>query len=46
MIKKMESLNLETGVKDDDFDNLVDYVIEINDHIQNIIWEWGTVEKY
>ena len=37
MIKEMEILNLETSVKDDDFDNLVNHVIEINGHIQNVV---------
>ena len=37
MIKEMESLNLEVDVEDDDFDSLVNLVIEINDHIQKIV---------
>ena len=37
MIKEMESLNLESDVKDDDFDSLVNHVIEINGHFQKIV---------
>ena len=37
VIKEMESLNLETDVKDDNFDSLVNHVIEINGHIQKIV---------
>ena len=37
MIKEMEGLNLKTNAKDDNFDSLVNHVIEINGHIQKIV---------
>ena len=45
IIKEMESLNLEMDIKDDDFDYLVNHVIEINSHIQKIVWERGLLRS-
>ena len=49
MIKDLESMNLEAHVKDDEFDNLMNYIIEINGHIQKIVWEGDmlrSIDKY
>ena len=49
MIKDLENMNLEAHVKDDDFDNLVNHIIEINGRIQNIVLEGGllrSIDKY
>ena len=35
MIKDLGTMNLEAHVKDDDFDSLVNYIIDINGRIQN-----------
>ena len=49
MIKNLGCMNLEALVKDDDFDSLVNHIIEINGRIQKIVWEWGflrSIDKY
>ena len=49
MIKDFGSMNLEAHVKDDNFDNLVNNIIESNCHIQKIVWKGGllrSIDKY
>ena len=45
MIKDLGSLKLEAHVKNDDFDSLVNYIIEINGCIQKIVWEGGLLRS-
>ena len=45
MIKDLGSMNLEAHVKDDDFDSLVNYKIEINGRIQKIVWYGGLLRS-
>ena len=39
MIKDLRSMNLKAHVKDDNFDSLVNHIIEINGRIQKNILE-------
>ena len=37
MIKDLENMNLKAHVKDDDFESLLNHIIEINGRIHNIV---------
>ena len=45
MIKDLGRMNLEAHVKVDDFDSLMNYIIEINGRIQKIVWQWGLLRS-
>ena len=45
MIKNLGSMNLEAHVKDDDYDNLLNYIVDINGRIQKFVWEWGLLRS-
>ena len=49
MIKDLGNINLEAHVKNDEFESLVNHIIQINGRIQNSVWEGGllrSIHKY
>ena len=49
LIKGLGNMTQETSVKEDDFDDLVNHIIEVNHMIQKIMWRgrlFTHIEKY